>query len=128
MYNPIPCSSVLIPVSRLCSLFSNSMRRVPQPDLYEFIGMPRRRKLTVPRRKKKETAAEGEIWEVRAILDEGTNEEGVSAYLIDWAPDKTTGKEYDPEWVRDTLTSCPTISDIPTLIVSRTSAARERRW
>lgn len=90
----------LIPVSCLCSLFSNNMSRGSQSYTINTIGMPRRKKkLTLAKRKSRATPEEGEIWEVRAILDERTNKRGIVEYLVDWVPDKT-GKEYDPEWVR----------------------------
>ncbi|OIW30330.1 hypothetical protein CONLIGDRAFT_632381 [Coniochaeta ligniaria NRRL 30616] len=70
--------------------------------------MPRKRKsLTRKKRKNKNTAEEGQIWEVRGILDERTSAKGVLEYLVDWAPDKTTGKEYDPEWVRRAFLQAP---------------------
>lgn len=37
----------------------------------------------------------------RRHLNERTNERSVVEYPIEWAPDKVTGKEYDPEWVRN---------------------------
>jgi hypothetical protein len=76
------------------------MSRESRTFTLETSGMPKKKsRLTLPKRKPK--TKKTVIWEVRAILEERTNDKGDVEYRVDWEPDEN-GKEYAPLWVRRT--------------------------
>ncbi|KAF2153493.1 hypothetical protein K461DRAFT_293754 [Myriangium duriaei CBS 260.36] len=74
---------------------------------------PKRKALTSARSSKKRAKRadhwdldDPEVYEVKEILDERTNE-----YLISWAPNRITGEEYPPDWNRKEYVNLTAIED-----------------